>query len=198
MKKGLIVAALIAPTPSLSAAASPVHPAAAAPKRGAPLTFAQRSWTQRQGNPWPFEALTPTLSVPSTPEHPGPYGLRPAKTFRSVAHEPTDDETRRARAEYRRISEGEEIFDAPIWMEKLLEPGLEAAFGVARIEDMLLDYANAVSGDPVDSLKAMRDRDYALWREAVARRRAMKFPPLPAVCPGPSRSHAPHRPDASR
>ncbi len=126
--------------------------------------------------------ISPVAGLSAASEHPGPYGLPSAQSPQTSRHEPTPDETRRALAEYRRISAaGEEIFDAPTWVERIIAPGLKAAFGVARAEDTLIDYANAVTaevpssitGDPVEGLKAIRAHEYALWREAVARRRAM-------------------------
>ncbi|MEK7234126.1 MAG: hypothetical protein AAB268_09950 [Elusimicrobiota bacterium] len=123
-------------------------------------------------------ALSLAAKLPSNAEHSGPYGLPAASPERATYREPTEDESSRALAEYRRISAaGEEIFDAPSWLAKVIEPGLKAAFGVAKIEDILLDYANMVTaripdgvkGDPVDRLKAMRVGEYALWRQAQVR-----------------------------
>ncbi len=172
------------PTLAVGAAPSPVSPAAVAPTPETPLALVERAWSQRKESPWPFDSTSqkPAADLSAGSEHPGPYGLPPAPLSRTSRHEPTPDETRRALAEYRRISAaGEEIFDAPTWVERIIEPGLKAAFGVARAEDILIDYANAVTaelpdsitGDPVNGLKAMRAHEYALWREAVARRRAM-------------------------
>jgi hypothetical protein len=91
---------------------------------------------------------------------------------------PTPEQVARARAAYLRFAaEGEEIFDAPTVVEKSLEPGLKAAFGVAKREDTLIDFANGVEatlppdvkGDPIEALVTLRAAEYRAYREARAR-----------------------------
>lgn len=166
-----------APALPISAHQVPSSPRATDAEASARPVFAlaQEAWSARGGSPWPFEARAP---FSAGDEFSAPYGLPSAQPAATRKVLPTADETKRMRAEYERISrDGEEFFDAPTWVEKALEPALKAAFGVAGVEDIMLDFANAVQaeipakiqGDPVAALAAMRAREFARWREAVGR-----------------------------
>lgn len=68
-------------------------------------------------------------------------------------HQPTPDETRRAREAFLAIGEARgELFNAPTWIEKAYFPELKATiFGIALLDEALTDFANGQEADvPAD------------------------------------------------
>ena len=120
---------------------------------------------------------------------PAPYGLPAPRPLATRTHLPTPAETSRMRAEYVRIARaGEEIFDAPSWVRKIIQPALKAAFQVAAAEDIMVDIANGLpaqvpigmTGDVVEGLAAIRRDGWQRWRAAVERDQADALTPTRA------------------